>query len=171
MRSAKFGISRRVGYYNAPLLQFSGVSLRVVGGCAAYTDAMYEIVFVMVAELLTAARRSKRFSRSRATLRVMHHIASTAVYGGKLVSEQDLQPVSERGSSKTDAVKENIKRCWMRHKEEWQKHKRKRCVVFFGKGTFGRSRRGRCRRKNLLWSTGLLVPVVLTNKYNTPTRL
>ncbi len=71
----------------------------------------------MVAELLTSERSSKRFSRYRATQRVMHHMPPTGVYGGKLVPEQDLRLVSERGS-KTDGMKEDIKRRRMRRKQE-----------------------------------------------------
>ncbi len=64
-------------------------------------------------------------------------MALTVVYGSKVVSEQDLRLISERGSSETDAVKEDIKMHRIRRKEELQKYKDQRRVVIFGKGTFG----------------------------------
>lgn len=62
---------------------------------------MHEAMSVMVAKLLTAKRRSKRFSRYRAAQRDMHDMASTAAYGDKLVPRKDLRLISERGSNKT----------------------------------------------------------------------
>ncbi len=97
----------------------------------------------------------------------MHHMASTVVYGKKSVPEQDVRPVSERGSNKTGAMKEQIAHRRKKRKEDWKRHKEKKRVVFFGAGTFGRGRRGPCPRKALLRSIGLLAPVVLVHEYNT----
>ncbi len=82
----------------------------------------------------------------------MHHMALTAVYGKKFVLEQDVRPVSERGSNKTDAMKEHIACRWKKRKEDWKRHKQKKRVLFFGPGTFGHDRRGPCSRNALLRS-------------------
>ncbi len=62
---------------------------------------------------------------------------------------------------------EDVKLRRKKRKGDWNKHKEKNCVVFFGAGTFGHGRRGPCPRKALLRSVGLLAPVVLLHEYNT----
>ncbi len=96
----------------------------------AYANVVYATLSAMVTELLSSVRRTGRFTRFRARQRVMHHMASTVVYGKKIVPDEDVRPVSERGRNKTDAVKEDIARRRKKRKEDWKRHKEKKRVVF-----------------------------------------
>ncbi len=66
----------------------------------------------------------------------MHHITSAVVCGKKIAPEQDVRPVSEHGSSNTEAVKE----VELPKKDLLERETRS----VFGAGCFGRRLRGPC---------------------------
>ncbi len=75
-------------------------------------------------------RRKERFTRFRDRQRVIPHMASTVVYGRKIVPDQDVHPVSERGSNKTHAVQDDIARRRKKRKEVWKRHKEVKRIGF-----------------------------------------
>ncbi len=102
----------------------------------AYADVVYATLSVTVTKLLSPMRRKERITRFRAKSRVMHHMASAVVYSRKTVPNQDARPVSDRSSTKTEAVKEDIKLRRKKRKGDWKKQKEEK----HGAGTFGHGR-------------------------------
>ncbi len=83
LQSEKEEKRRVVGPYKAGLNTMSQVSLRIPGGSQAYAEAVYATLDTMMAELLSFARRRRRFARFRARKRNLHHMATSIAYGSK----------------------------------------------------------------------------------------
>ncbi len=101
----------------------------------------------MMAELMSFARRQRRFARFRARKRNLHHMATSIAYG----SEQAMLR-NKRGRSKR-----------LLKKKLYSEPR----VVFFEHAQFGHGKRGPVPRKALLRELALLCPVIPVDEFRT----